>query len=111
VRAIAVLCALLVAAGISAQSLVGTWVSTEPILVNLKFSLTFSEEDYLIDCTLGQTIGNWYQTSDRIHFTPTKVGINAGDVGKSDVWDYRFIDNDTFALSSGALSLRLFRRR
>ena len=104
-------CALLVAAGISAQSLVGTWVSPEPILMNIKFSLTFSDEDYIIDCTLGQTIGTWYQTSNQIHFSPTKIGINAGDVGKSDVWDYRFTDDDTFTMRSGAIEVRMTRKK
>ena len=110
-RTIAIACLLLAAAGLSAQSLDGTWVSTEPILLNLKFSLAFSETDYIIDCTLGQTIGTYYATTDKIHFTPTKVGINSGDVGKADTWDYHFIDADTFTLSSGAVSVRLFRRK
>jgi hypothetical protein len=101
---------MLAAIGLGAQSLLGTWVSTEPILVNIKFSLTFSEEGYLIDCTLGQTIGTYFQTTDKIYFTPTKVGINSGDVGKNDTWSYHFIDADTFTLSSGAISVRLFRR-
>lgn len=103
-------CFLLVAAGLGAQSLVGTWVSTEPILVNIKFSLTFSAEGYLIDCTLGQTIGTYFQTTDKIYFTPTKVGINSGDIGKNDIWTYLFMDADTFTLSSGPISVRLFRR-
>jgi hypothetical protein len=111
-RTIAIACLLLVAAGLSAQSLDGTWVSTEPILLNLKFSMAFSEPDsYLIDCTLGKTIGTYYTTLDRIHFTPTTVGINSGDAGKSDTWAYHFIDADTFTLSSGAVSVRLLRRK
>jgi hypothetical protein len=101
---------LLAAVGLGAQSLLGTWVSTEPILVNLKFSLTFSEDGYLIDCTLGQTIGTYVQSTEKIYFTPTKIGINAGDVGKNDTWNYHFIDADTFTLSSGAISVRLFRK-
>jgi hypothetical protein len=110
-RTIIVGCFLLVAAGLAAQTLVGTWVSPEPILVNLKFSLTFSEGDYLIDCTLGQTIGTYYRTTDKIYFTPTKVGINSGDIGKSDTWDYHFTDADTFNLSSGAIAVRLTRKK
>jgi hypothetical protein len=109
-RKIALGCFLLVAAGLGAQALVGTWVSTEPILVNIKFSLTFSEREYLIDCTLGQTVGTYLQTTDKIYFTPTKIGINSGDIGKNDIWTFRFTDSDTFTLSSGALSVRLFRR-
>jgi hypothetical protein len=81
-RTIAMACVLLAAAGLSAQSLDGTWVSTEPLLLNLRFSMAFS-----------------------------RVGINSGDVGKSDSWDYHFINADTFTLSSGAISVRLFRRK
>ena len=92
-------------------SLVGTWVSTEPILVNFKFSLTFRESEYQVDCSLGQTLGLWYATPTQIHFTPTKVGINSGDVGKANIWDYRFVDEDAFQLSSGPISVRLFRRK
>ena len=92
-------------------SLVGTWVSTEPILVNFKFSLTFRESEYQVDCSLGQTLGLWYATATQIYFTPTKVGINSGDVGKANIWDYRFVDEDAFQLSSGPISVRLFRRR
>ena len=101
---------MLAAIGLGAQSLFGTWASTEPILVNIKFSLTFSEEGYLIDCTLGQTIGTFIQAADKIYFTPTKVGINSGDIGKNDIWMFRFTDADTFTLSSGPISVRLFRR-
>ncbi len=92
-------------------SLVGTWVSTEPILVNFKFSLTFRESEYLVDCSLGQTLGLWYATPTQIHFTPTKVGISSGDVGKANIWDYRFVDEDAFQLSSGPISVRLFRKK
>jgi len=109
-RKIILCCFLLVAAGLGAQELVGTWVSTEPILVNIKFSLTFSGQEYVIDCTLGQTIGTYFQTTDKIYFTPTKVGINSGDIGKSNIWTFHFIDEDTFTLSSGAISVRLFRK-
>jgi hypothetical protein len=111
VRATVLGCFLLVAAGLTAQSLIGTWISPEPILLNLKFSLTFSEEEYLIDCTLGQTIGTWRQTPDKIYFTPTKVGINSGDIGKSDTWDYSFTDADSFNMSSGAISVRMTRKK
>jgi len=92
-------------------SLVGTWVSTEPILLNLKFALTFRESEYQVDCTLGQTLGLWYATPTQIHFTPTHVGINSGDVGKANVWDYRFVDDNAFQLSSGPISVRLFRKK
>ncbi len=102
---------LLLSVHLPAQSLVGTWVSTEPILVDLKFSLTFGETDYKVDCSLGQTLGLWYATETQIHFTPTKVGINSGDVGKANVWDYRFSGEDTFQLSSGPISVRLFRKK
>jgi hypothetical protein len=95
---------------LTAQSLIGTWVSTEPILLNLKFSLTFQETEYLVDCTLGQTIGTYTASADRIFFTPVTIGINAGDVGKSDTWSYRFMDTDSFTLTSGAISVRLFRK-
>jgi len=94
-----------------APSLVGTWFSTEPILVNFKFSLTFRESEYQVDCSLGQTLGLWYATATQIYFTPTKVGINSGDVGKANIWDYRFVDEDAFQLSSGPISVRLFRRK
>jgi len=102
---------LLVSGWLTAQSLVGTWVSTEPILVNLKFSLTFRESEYLVDCSLGQTLGTWYATPAQIHFTPTKVGINSGDVGTALIWDYRFANPDTFQLSAGWISVQLFRRK
>jgi hypothetical protein len=95
---------------LTAQALIGTWVSTEPILMNLKFSLTFQGSEYLVDCTLGQTIGTYTASEDRIFFTPVKIGINAGDVGKSDTWAYRFVDSDSFTLTSGAISVRLFRK-
>jgi hypothetical protein len=101
---------LLAATALSAQSLLGTWVSTEPILVNLKFSLTFHDDDYEVDCSLGQTIGTYTVTKDKIFFTPTKIGINSGDIGKNDIWDYSFVDNESFYLSSGPIKLRLFRR-
>jgi len=104
-------CFLLVSGWLGAQSLVGTWVSPEPILVNLKFSLTFHDSDYEIDCSLGQTLGTWYSTDTQIHFTPTYVGINSGDVGKSNIWDYRFLDDDAFQLSSGPISVRLTRKK
>ena len=102
---------LLLSEHLPAQSLVGTWVSPEPILVNLKFSLTFSEADYQIDCSLGQTLGTWYATSTQIHFTPTHVGINSGDVGKANIWDYRFSGEDSFQLSSGPISVRMVRKK
>jgi hypothetical protein len=111
VRAVALGCFLLAAAVLSAQSLIGTWISPEPILMNLKFSLTFSEEEYLIDCTLGQTIGTWRQVANKIYFTPTSVGINSGDIGKSDTWDYSFTDSDSFNMSSGAISVRMTRKK
>jgi len=110
-RYLTVGCLLLVSGCLAAQSLVGTWVSTEPILVNLKFSMTFGESDYQIDCSLGQTLGIWYSLDAQIHFTPTHVGINSGDVGKSNIWDYRFVDANTFWLSSGPISVRLTRKR
>ncbi len=101
---------LLLAAGLSAQSLQGTWVSTEPILVNIKFSITFSEVDYEINCSLGQTIGTYITTADTIYFTPTKIGINSGDVGKNDTWQYSFVDDESFYLGSGPIKVRLFRK-
>jgi hypothetical protein len=94
----------------TASALVGTWVSIEPILVNLKFSLTFTGTDYLVDCTLGQTTGVYTASEEKIFFTPLKVGINSGDVGKSNTWSYRFLDADSFQLTSGAISVRLFRK-
>jgi len=94
---------------LSAQSLVGTWVSKESVLVSLKFSLTFYEHDYLISDSLGQTIGTYYCTSDKIYFTPTKVGIKGGDIGKNDTWDYSFIDEDSFYMSSGSIKVKLVR--
>jgi hypothetical protein len=105
-------CLLLLLAGrLAAQSLVGTWVSTEPILVNVHFSLTFGDAEYLIDCTLGQTLGTWYSTDTQIHFTPTRVGINSGDVGKNDIWNYRFLNEDAFQLTSGPISVHLTRKK
>ena len=101
---------LVAPAVLTAQSLIGTWVSLEPILINLNFSLSFSDVEYVIDCTLGQTIGTYTASEDRIFFTPTKVGINAGDVGKSDTWSYRFADADSFTLSSGAIAVRMVRK-
>jgi hypothetical protein len=94
----------------SSMALVGTWVSVEPILVNLKFSLTFTGVDYRVDCTLGQTTGIYTASEEKIFFTPLKVGINSGDVGKSNTWSYRFVDADSFQLTSGAISVRLYRK-
>ena len=96
-------------ASLSAQSLVGTWVSTEPVLASLRFSLTFYEKDYLINYSLGQTSGLYQATTDKVYFTPTKVGINGGSIGKNDIWDYKFIDEDSFYLSSGAIRIKLVR--
>ena len=110
-RFLVVGCLLLVSGWLGAQSLVGTWVSPEPILVNLHFSLTFQESDYEIDCTLGQTLGTWYATDTQIHFTPTHVGINSGDVGKSNIWHYKFANGDAFQLTSGPISVRLTRKK
>ena len=107
---LALLVLLLAPSVLPAQSLVGTWVSTEPILLTIKFSLTFSDAEYVIDCTLGQTVGTYIATEDQIVFTPVKVGINSGDVGKADTWTFRFVDADSFFLSSGAISVRLFRK-
>jgi hypothetical protein len=104
-------CLLLLSGWLSAQSLVGTWVSTEPILVNLHFSLTFRESEYEVDCSLGQTLGTWYPTDTQIHFTPTHVGINSGDVGSANIWDYKFVNGDTFQLSAGPISVRLYRKK
>jgi len=101
---------LLVATGLQAQSLLGTWVSTEPILVTFKFSLTFREDEYQVDCSLGQTIGTYTVTGDTINFTPTKIGIDSGDIGKDDTWRYSFIDDDSFYLSSGPVKVKLFRK-
>ena len=101
---------LLIAGSLSAQSLVGNWISTEPLLHDLKFILTFREADYEIDCSLGQTIGTWWATSDTIYFTPTKIGINSGDVGKNDTWQYSFINEESFYLSSGPIKVRLYRK-
>jgi hypothetical protein len=106
----AVLGFLFVSALLAAHPLVGTWVSREPILVNLRFSLTFRPSEYQVDCSLGQTLGLWYATVTQIHFTPTKVGINSGDVGSANIWDYRFVGPDTFQLSAGPISVRLFRK-
>lgn len=92
-------------------TLVGTWVSTEPILEQIKFSLTFYDTDYLVDTTIGQTTGTYVATEEKIHFTPVKVGINSGDVGKSDTWSYRFTGADSFMLASGPISVQLFRRK
>ncbi|HET6451993.1 MAG TPA: hypothetical protein VFI08_11815 [Spirochaetia bacterium] len=94
----------------AAAGLVGTWVSTEPILMNLKFSLTFTDTGYEVDCTLGQTTGVYTASDAQIFFTPLKVGINSGDVGKSDTWTYRFWNPDSFQLTSGPVSVRLYRR-
>ena len=96
-------------ARLSAQSLVGTWVSREPVLVSLRFSLTFYQNDYLINYSLGQTFGLYQATTDKIHFTPTKVGINGGNIGKTEIWDYKFIDKDSFSLSSDAIKIKLVR--
>jgi hypothetical protein len=101
---------LLLAAHAHAQSLLGTWVSDEPILVNFKFSITFNQDEYIVDCTLGQTIGKYSVTTDTIYFTPTKVGINSGDVGKNDTWQYSFVNDASFDLSSGPIKVRLFRK-
>lgn len=101
---------LLAATALQAQSLLGTWVSAEPILVTFKFSLTFRESEYQVDCTLGQTIGTYTVTGDTINFTPTKIGIDSGDIGKNDTWQYSFIDEDSFFLSSGPVKVRLFRK-
>ena len=103
--------ALRAPAVLTAQALIGTWVSLEPILVNVKFSLTFYETEYVVDCTLGETIGTYTASEDKIFFTPTKVGINAGDLGKSDTWSYRFSDADSFILSTTAIAVRMVRKK
>ncbi len=95
---------------LSAQSLVGNWASPEPILVLVRFSLTFLESEYRIECSLGQTLGTWFSTDTEIHFTPTSVGIN-NSVGKFDVWNYKFVDEDNLILSTGLLWVRLTRNR
>jgi hypothetical protein len=104
------MCLLAAPTALPAQSLEGTWVSAEPILVCLRFSLTFLESQYRIDCSMGQTLGTWFSTDTQIHFTPTSVGIHHR-VGKFDVWNYVFVDTDTFLLSTGPLSVRLTRKR
>ncbi len=76
----------------------------------MNFSLTFNDSDYLVDCTLGQTTGTYIASEEKIFFTPVKVGINGGDVGKSDTWSYRFINADSFTLTSGPISVKLFRK-
>ena len=101
---------LLLAGSLSAQSLVGSWVSNEPILINFKFVITFRDEEYQIDTSLGQTIGTYVASNDTIYFTPTRIGINSGDTGKNDTWQYSFINDDSFYLSSGPIKVRLFRK-
>ena len=78
--------------------------------MNFKFSLTFREVEYEVDCSLGQTIGIYSITDDTINFTPTKVGISSGDIGKNDTWQYTFVDDESFYLSSGPIKVRLFRK-
>ena len=86
-------------------------MSDEPILVHVKFSLTFTDSEYTVDCTLGQTTGTYVASEQKIDFTPLKVGISSGDVGKSDTWSYRFSDPDSFTLASGPISVKLFRKK
>ena len=102
-------CLLAAPTVLAAPSLVGTWVSPEPILVYVQFGLTFFESEYRIECSLGQTLGTWFSADAQIHFTPTSVGINHS-VGKFDVWNYKFVDEDTLVLSTGFLAVRLTRR-
>jgi hypothetical protein len=92
-----------------AQSLVGAWNSSEPLLESVKFTLTFSDTEYRVDCTLGETLGNYSIQGDKIYFTPTKIGIDAGSAGKNDTWSYELIDNDSFYMSSGPIKIKLFR--
>ena len=114
-RSLAVACGLaacLTAAPtrLAAQSLEGTWVSSEPILACVRFSLTFLRSEYRIDCSLGQTLGTWLSTDREVHFTPTMVGIRA-NVGGFNVWSYTFMDQDTLRLSAGPVSVRLTRMK
>jgi hypothetical protein len=39
------------------------------------------------------------------------VGINSGDVGSANIWDYKFVNGDTFQLSAGPISVRLYRKK
>jgi hypothetical protein len=100
---------LLVSPLVHAQYLLGTWHSNEPLLISVKFSLQFRESEYQVDCTLGQTIGTYDARGDTIYFTPTKIGIDSGSVGKNDVWRYERIDENSFYLSSGWIRVKLMR--
>ena len=98
------------AAGLSAQSLVGTWVPTEPILVNIKLSLTFTDSGYQVDCSLGETVGVYSVTNEKIYFKPTHIGISSGEAGKNEIWDYNFVDDQSFYLRSGPIKVRFLRQ-
>lgn len=108
--ACAAACLVVAPTVLPAQSLAGTWVSREPILVCIGFSLTLLQSEYRIDCSLGQTQGTWSSTDTQIHFTPTRAGIK-NSVGGFDVWNYAFVDEDTVVLSTGPWSARLTRKR
>ncbi len=94
------------------QSLVGTWVSNQLLLSLVRFSITFRPDmTYQIHTTLGQTIGRYTYTADRIVFTPVKVGINGGSIGATDVYGYAFRDDDTLYLDANGNEVKLIRTR
>ena len=104
-----VIALLLISQIAHSQSFLGAWHSTDALLISLKFSLTFYETEYQVDCTLGQTIGTYDIQDDKIHFTPTKIGIDSGEAGKRNVWTYERIDDDSFNLTSGPIKVKFVR--
>jgi hypothetical protein len=96
--------------GIFAQSLVGSWVSDQPLLSLVRFSLTFSSDmTYRIDCSLGQATGTYTYTDNTITFTPIKSGINAGSVGALQIFPYRFLNDSTLFLDEKGTEVKLTR--
>ena len=100
----------LLSQGIFAQSLVGSWVSDQPLLSLVRFSLTFSSDmTYRIDCILGQTTGTYTYSNNKITFTPIKSGINAGSAGSLQVYPYRFLDENALFLEENGTEVKLMR--
>ena len=111
-RVVLILLSFLLSQGIFAQSLVGSWVSDQPLLSLVRFSLTFSTDmTYKIDCVLGQTTGTYTYTDNKIIFTPIKSGINAGSVGGLQVYPYRFLDENTLFLDEKGTEVKLLREK
>ncbi len=103
---------LLLTQALFSQSLVGTWVSDQLLLSIVRFSITFRPDmTYQISTSLGETIGRYTYTANRITFTPVKVGINGGSIGDTDVYGYVFHNEDTLLLDAKGNEVKLIRAR